>query len=170
MFFPGDRVVQCSVALRGKKDKGEEMEVVVSKVEVKVAKEKNREDNTMVRLHREGSGEERSGRRRRKGKRRKSENIFWIPFRKNGVQDKEMEAEAGVGDEEADEVEGWRRWWSQDRWQGGHRSLVEPLSIEVPVSLPLTMASSSSSVSSCQIYNVPVLFLIVRNSCGHLMS
>ena len=170
MFFPGDRVVQCSVALRGKKDKGEEMEVVVSKVEVKVAKEKNREDNTMVRLHREGSGEERSGRRRRKGKRRKSENIFWIPFRKNRVQDKEMEAEAGVGDEEADEVEGWRRWWSQDRWQGGHRSLVEPLSIEVPVSLPLTMASSSSSVSSCQIYNVPVLFLIVRNSCGHLMS
>ena len=170
MFFPGDRVVQCSVALRGKKDKGEEMEVVVSKVEVKVAKEKNREDNTMVRLHREGSGEERSGRRRRKGKRRKSENIFWIPFRKNRVQDKEMEAEAGVGDEEADEVEGWRRWWSQDRWQGGHRSLVEPLSIEMPVSLPLTMASSSSSVSSCQIYNVPVLFLIVRNSCGHLMS
>ena len=170
MFFPGDRVVQCSVALRGKKDKGEEMEVVVSKVEVKVAKEKNREDNTMVRLHREGSGEERSGRRRRKGKRRKSENIFWIPFRKNRVQDKEMEAEAGASDEEADEVEGWRRWWSQDRWQGGHRSLVEPLSIEVPVSLPLTMASSSSSVSSCQIYNVPVLFLIVRNSCGHLMS
>ena len=170
MFFPGDRVVQCSVALRGKKDKGEEMEVVVSKVEVKVAKEKNREDNTMVRLHREGSGEERSGRRRRKGKRRKSENIFWIPFRKNRVQDKEMEAEAGLGDQEADEVEGWRRWWSQDRWQGGHRSLVEPLSIEVPVSLPLTMASSSSSVSSCQIYNVPVLFLIVRNSCGHLMS
>ena len=170
MFFPGDRVVQCSVALRGKKDKGEEIEVVVSKVEVKVAKEKNREDNTMVRLHREGSGEERSGRRRRKGKRRKSENIFWIPFRKNRVQDKEMEAEAGLGDQEADEVEGWRRWWSQDRWQGGHRSLVEPLSIEVPVSLPLTMASSSSSVSSCQIYNVPVLFLIVRNSCGHLMS
>ena len=170
MFFPGDRVVQCSVALRGKKDKGEEMEVVVSKVEVKVAKEKNREDNTMVRLHREGSGEERSGRRRRKGKRRKSENIFWIPFRKNRVQDKEMEAEAGASDEEADEVEGWRRWWSQDRWQGGHRSLVEPLSIEVPVSLPLTMASSSSSVSSCQIYNVSVLFLIVRNSCGHLMS
>ena len=162
--------MQCSVALRGKKDKGEEMEVVVSKVEVKVAKEKNREDNTMVRLHREGSGEERSGRRRRKGKRRKSENIFWIPFRKNRVQDKEMEAEAGASDEEADEVEGWRRWWSQDRWQGGHRSLVEPLSIEVPVSLPLTMASSSSSVSSCQIYNVPVLFLIVRNSCGHLMS
>lgn len=158
------------MALRGKKDKGEEMEVVVSKVEVKVAKEKNREDNTMVRLHREGSGEERSGRRRRKGKRRKSENIFWIPFRKNRVQDKEMEAEAGASDEEADEVEGWRRWWSQDRWQGGHRSLVEPLSIEVPVSLPLTMASSSSSVSSCQIYNVPVLFLIVRNSCGHLMS
>merc|ERR1719192_2789073 len=108
----------------------------------------------MVRLHREGSGEERSGRRRRrKGKRRKSENIFWIPFRKNRVQDKEMEAEAGVIDEEA-EVEGWRRWWSQDRWQGGHRSLVEPLSIEMPVSLPLTMASSSS-VSSCQIYNVP---------------
>ena len=162
--------MQCSVALRGKKDKGEEMEVVVSKVEVKVAKEKNREDNTMVRLHREGSGEERSGRRRRKGKRRKSENIFWIPFRKNRVQDKEMEAEAGASDEEADEVEGWRRWWSQDRWQGGHRSLVEPLSIEVPVSLPLTMASSSSSVSSCQIYNVSVLFLIVRNSCGHLMS
>ena len=158
------------MALRGKKDKGEEMEVVVSKVEVKVAKEKNREDNTMVRLHREGSGEERSGRRRRKGKRRKSENIFWIPFRKNRVQDKEMEAEAGLGDQEADEVEGWRRWWSQDRWQGGHRSLVEPLSIEVPVSLPLTMASSSSSVSSCQIYNVSVLFLIVRNSCGHLMS
>ena len=161
--------MQCSVALRGKKDKGEEMEVVVSKVEVKVAKEKNREDNTMVRLHREGSGEERSGRRRRKGKKRKNENIFWIPFRKNGVQDKEMEAEAGVGDKEA-EVEGWRRWWSQDRWQGGHRSLVEPLSIEMPVSLPLTMASSSSSISSCQIYNVPVLFLIVRNSCGHLMS
>ena len=170
MFFPGDRVVQCSVALRGKKDKGEEMEVVVSKMEVEVAKDKNREDNTMVRLHREGSGEERSGRRRKRGKRRKSENIFWIPFRKNGDKDKEMEAEAGVGDEEADEVEGWRRWWSQDRWQGGHRSLVEPLSIEVPVSLPLTMASSSSSVSSCQIYNVPVLFLIVRNSCGHLMS
>ena len=169
MFFPGDRVVQCSVALRGKKDKGEEMEVVVSKVEVKVAKGMNREDNTMVRLHREGSGEERSGRRRRKGKRRKSENIFWIPFRKNRVQDKEIEAEAGVDDKEA-EVEGWRRWWSQDRWQGGHRSLVEPLSIEMPVSLPLTMASSSSSVSSCQIYNVPVLFLIVRNSCGHLMS
>merc|ERR1719318_156060 len=94
----GDRVVQCSVALRGKKDKEEEMKVVVSKVEVKVAKEKNREDNTMVRLHREGSGEERSGRRRR----RKRENIFWIPFRKNGVQDKEMEAEAGVGDEEAE--------------------------------------------------------------------
>ena len=110
--------MQCSVALRGEKDEGEEMEVVVSKVEVKVAKKVNREDNTMVRLHREGSGEERSGRRRRKGKRRKSENIFWIPFRKNGVQDKEMEAEAGVGDEEA-EVEGWRRWWSQDRWQGG---------------------------------------------------
>ena len=169
MFFPGDRVVQCSVALRGEKDEGEEMEVVVSKVEVKVAKKVNREDNTMVRLHREGSGEERSGRRRRKGKRRKSENIFWIPFRKNGVQDKEMEAEAGVGDEEA-EVEGWRRWWSQDRWQGGHRSLVEPLSIEMPVSLPLTMSSSSSSVSSWQIYNLPVLFLIVRNSCGHLMS
>ena len=162
--------MQCSVALGGKKDKGEEMEVVVSKVEVKVAKEKNREDNTMVRLHREGSGEEKSGRRRRKKeKTRKIENIFWIPFRKNGVQDKKMEAEAGVGDEEA-EVEGWRRWWSQDRWQGGHRSLVEPLSIEMPVSLPLTMASSSSSVSSCQIYNVPVLFLIVRNSCGHLMS
>jgi len=157
------------VALRGKKDKEEEMEVVVSKVEVKVAKEKNREANTMVRLHREGSGEEKSGRRRRKGKRRKIENIFWIPFRKNGVQDKEMEAEAGVGDEKA-EVEGWRRWWSQDRWQGGHRSLVEPLSIEMPVSLPLTMSSSSSSVSSCQIYNVPVLFLIVRNSYGHLMS
>ena len=168
MFFPGDRVVQCSVALRGEKDEGEEMEVVVSKVEVKVAKKKNREENTMVRLHREGSGEERSG-RRRKGKRRKSENIFWIPFRKNGVQDKEMEAEAGEGDEEA-EVEGWRRWWSQDRWQGGHRSLVEPLSIEMPVSLPLTMSSSSSSVSSWQIYNLPVLFLIVRNSCGHLMS
>ena len=100
--------MQCSVALGGKKDKEEEMEVVVSKVEVKVAKEKNREDNTMVRLHREGSGEEKSGRRRRKKeKRRKIENIFWIPFRKNGVQDKEMEAEAGVGDEEA-EVEGWR--------------------------------------------------------------
>ena len=161
--------MQCSVALRGKKDKGEEMEVVVSKMEVEVAKDKNREDNTMVRLHREGSGEERSGRRRKRGKRRKSENIFWIPFRKNGDKDKEMEAEAGVGDEEA-EVEGWRRWWSQDRWQGGHRSLVEPLSIEMPVSLPLTMASSSSLVSSCQIYNVPVLFLIVRNSCGHLMS
>ena len=170
MFFPGDRVVQCSVALGEKKDKGEEMEVVVSKVEVKVAKEKNREDNTMVRLHREGSGEEKSGRRRRKKeKTRKIENIFWIPFRKNGVQDKEMEAEAGVSDEEA-EVEGWRRWWSQDRWQGGHRSLVEPLGIEMPVSLPLMMPSSSSSVSNCQIYNVPVLFLIVRNSCGHLMS
>merc|ERR1712037_696874 len=70
----GDLAVQCSVAWREKKDQAE-LEVKMTEEEVKITKvevtEASKEDKAMVRLQREGSREERRG-RRRKGKRRRT--------------------------------------------------------------------------------------------------
>lgn len=173
VFFSGDRVVQCSVAWREKKDQAQlevkmiEEEVKMTRVEVKVARKANKEDKAMVRLQREGSREERRG-RRRKEKRRRTGSILWIPFHKDRREDLEMEEQGGVEMEEEEHMEErdiYLYMESQEMWRGGHRRLVQPPGIELPRSLPLTMSSSSSSAfpSFYHVFNVPFLVLIVRN-------
>merc|ERR1712181_48113 len=137
----------------------------------------NKEDKAMVRLQREGSREERRGRRSKKEKRRRNNDggILWIPFRYQDLRedldietqdevDKEVEEEE---EEHLEERDIYLYMESQEMWRGGHRRLMQPPSIELyPVSLPLTMSSSSSS-SSCpsfnHVFSVLMLLLIVRN-------
>ena len=167
VFFSGDRVVQCSVAWREKKDQAE-LEMKVTKAEVKVARKANKEDMTMVRLEREGSREEQRGRTRRKEKRRRTGSILWIPFHKDRREDLEIETQGGVEKDEEEHLEErdiYMYMESQEMWRGGHRRLMQPPGIELPLSLPLTMSSSSSSAfpSFYHVFNVPFLVLIVRN-------
>merc|ERR1712037_630502 len=167
----GDRVVQCSVAWREKKNQAQlevkmiEEEVKMTRVEVKVARKANKEDKAMVRLQREGSKEERTG-RRRKEKRRRTGPILWIPFHKDRREDLEIGEQGGVEKEEhMEERDIYLYMESQEMWRGGHRRLVQPPGIELPRSLPLTMSSSSSSAfpSFYHVFNLLFLVLIVRN-------
>merc|ERR1712192_119025 len=137
----------------------------------------NKEDKAMVRLQREGSREGR-GRRSKKEKRRRNNDggILWIPFRYQDLRedldietqdevDKEVEEEE---EEHLEERDIYLYMESQEMWRGGHRRLMQPPSIELyPVSLPLTMSSSSSSSSPCSSFNhvfsVLMFLLIVRN-------
>lgn len=175
IFFSGDLVVQCSVAWREKKDQAElemkmtEEEVKMTKVEVTVAGKANKEDKAMVRLQREGSREERRG-RRRKEKRRRTGSILWIPFDKDRRKDLETEKQGGLEKEEEveehlEERDIYMYMESQEMWRGGHRRLMQPQGIELPLSLPLTMSSSSSPVcpSFYHLFNLLLLLLIVRN-------
>ena len=177
VFFSGDRNVQCSVAWREKNDQAEaevkisEGEVKTTKVEVKIARKANKEDKAMVRLQREGSREERRGRRRKEKRRRNAGGILWIPFHKDRRGDLEVETQGGM-DKEVEEEEHLEErdiylyMESQEMWRGGHRRLMQPPSIELPVSLPLTMSSSSSSTCSSfnHVFSLLVLLLFVRNS------
>ena len=168
VFFPGDGVVRCSVAWREKKDQ-EKVEAKTVEVEVKVARRAAKEDKAMVRLQREGSREERRG-RRRKEKMRRNGSILWIPFRKDRKEDQEIEIHNGMDKEEEEEEHLEERdiymyMESQEMWRGGHRRLMQPQGIELPLSLPLTMSSSSSPVcpSFYHLFNLLLLLLIVRN-------
>ena len=143
------------------------MEVKMTEVEVKVARRANKEDKAMVRLQREGSREERRG-RRRKEKRTRTGSILWIPFQKDRREDLEIETQGGVEREEEEQLEErdiYMYMESQEMWRGGHQRLMQPPGIELPLSLPLTMASSSSSAypSFYHVFNVLLLLLIVRN-------
>ena len=174
MFFSGDRVVRCSVAWREKKDQAK-LEMKVAQVEVKVARKANKEDKAMVRLEREGSREERRGRMRRKEKRRKTGSILWIPFHKDRRDDPEMKTQVVVEEEEEEEEhleekDIYLYMESQEMWRGGHRRLMQPPGVELPLSLPLTMSSSSSPSyhSFYLVFNVLLLLLIVRNFYTHV--
>merc|ERR1711974_152316 len=123
---------------------------------------------TMVRLEREGSREERRGRTRRKEKRRRTGSILWIPFHKDRRETPEMETQGAVEKEEEEQLEErdiYLYMEKQENWRGGHRRLMQPPGIELPVSLPLTMASSSSPSfhSFNHVFNALLLLLIVRN-------
>merc|ERR1711936_5911 len=93
----GDGVVRCSVAWREKKDQ-EKVEAKTIEVEVKVARRAAKEDKAMVRLQREGSREERRGR-----KRRRNGSILWIPFRKDRKEDQDIGTHNGMDKEEEEE-------------------------------------------------------------------
>ena len=177
VFFSGDRNVQCSVAWREKNGQAEaevkisEVEVKTTKVEVNVARKANKEEKGMVRLQREGSRDERRGRRRKEKRRRNNGGILWIPFHKDRRQDLEVETQGGMDKEVEEEEEHLEErdiylyMESQEMWRGGHRRLMQPPSIELPVSLPLTMSSSSSSPYSSfnHVFSMLVFLLFVRN-------
>jgi len=166
-------VVKCSVAWREKKDEAElevkmtEEEVKLTEVEaeVKVARKANKEDKAMVRLQREGSREERRG-RRRKEKRRRTGSILWIPFHKDRREDLDLESGVEKEEEHLEERDIYMYMETQEMWRGGHRRLMQPQGIEIPLSLPLTMTSSSSSAFP-PFYHLLFLLLIVRklHSC-----
>jgi len=91
---------------------------------------------------------------------------LWIPFHKDRREDLDLESGVEKEEEHLEERDIYMYMETQEMWRGGHRRLMQPQGIEIPLSLPLTMTSSSSSAFP-PFYHLLFLLLIVRklHSC-----